>query len=37
MSDITLKQAHDAVAAAMAKAKEIDTKMDIAWWTPAGI
>jgi len=30
MSDITLKQAHDAVAAAMAKAKEIDTKMDIA-------
>ena len=30
MSDITLKQAHDAVAAAMAKATEIDTKMDIA-------
>ena len=30
MSDITLKQAHDAVSAAMAKATEIDTKMDIA-------
>lgn len=30
MSDITLQQAQDAVAAAMAKATEIDTRMDLA-------
>ena len=30
MSDITLDQAHQAVEAALAKAQEIDTKMDIA-------